>query len=332
MHKRLPGDYIVTAALSSAARKQFEDNDVTDQYRGPGYRPGDYVRTADVDRPQLEAFAKALIDSGANPYEWSAFNGVARDFGCFGWEAENNKTYFGNTHNFARDVTEHVANPQETPSMNSPRNPFQKGDKVVPNGFRSREGNRLRYGMNPVMGRWEDNQTVLDVVSTDSVTVGAGTDNNVYHYHPSELRMASPKELDPIEVHQGDVVKTCNATLLVHSTASNEDNEIHCLDLASFTLGFVRKDAITQNLGKLDIDRLTATVTDTFSQDPETWKEGDRLRCDATGGSRYLTQGHEYILADVLDDGWLHIKTEDDGTHGQRHLSGTSWTKVGEAA
>lgn len=75
---------------------------------------------------------------------------------------------------------------------------FKEGDKVVPNGFRA-NGDKHYYGTIQEMIEWEEKSKVLTVDSSDEDNSVYATDGSYsFNYHPSELRIATEKEIEAL--------------------------------------------------------------------------------------------------------------------------------------
>ena len=75
---------------------------------------------------------------------------------------------------------------------------FKEGDKVVPNGFRV-GGNKHYHETNPKMIEWEEKSKVLTVDYSDGDDSVYATDGgDRFNYHPSELRIATEKEIEAL--------------------------------------------------------------------------------------------------------------------------------------
>lgn len=75
---------------------------------------------------------------------------------------------------------------------------FKVGDKVVPNGFRA-NGDKHYSGTDPKMIEWGDESKVLTVNDSDENGLICATDgSDEFYYHPSELRIATGKEIEAL--------------------------------------------------------------------------------------------------------------------------------------
>ncbi|OCG24755.1 hypothetical protein A9G11_03630 [Gilliamella sp. wkB108] len=75
---------------------------------------------------------------------------------------------------------------------------FKVGDKVVPNGFRYKVDTH-RYGTYLIMVKWEEESKVVTVESIGENNCINVTDGKYeFIYHPSELRIATEKEIETL--------------------------------------------------------------------------------------------------------------------------------------
>lgn len=292
---------------------------------------GTYVDARELTDEQIERFVEDAIPH-VKHVENKYMRYLRAEFPYLTIDTEKDLWTKARVHTFmTHDVTSYYQQ-GETP-MTSPRNPFQVGDKVVPNGFAAGTNGRHFHGCNSTMERWETEKTVLTVKGSGGTTVSAGTtgiDGATFSYHFSELRMATQEEIEAakpkpppapeVTLERGMIIKHNDRVGMVASPQPDNDGDIQVCWVDTGHREYFRVKGTDAKpftiLGRimLDGDFRPAEAAASPASDPRTWKKGQRVRC-TTNRHAYVTNGRVYTLledAHERSDGSVRIVVRDN--------------------
>lgn len=210
---------------------------------------------------------------------------------------------------------------------------FNHNDRVVPNGFRYSPSRDKHYaGTCFEMEQWEKNEEVLtiDVTGVIPDTVAAKDKKGVMaNYHVSELRMATPEEIEKADEallqvpKRGTLIKYNDVVYMVTSKEVDQDGDI-CIspvheDHASRYLCVLGESAKNEE----EIEVLGQIMPNGEFRKPDkkddfsTWKKGDRVRYIGNY-SPWWTNGRIYVISrdahlpDNMEEYYITVE-DDDG-------------------